>query len=88
MLVVVYKLSPFIYFLYIIDLRASVGQRIGFGIHYNPEDYASPNFDDRKQQLVLCFVTLDMKIVYFSMMMQPPGGFYPLIILTRGGTVL
>ncbi|XP_045196072.2 uncharacterized protein LOC123551303 [Mercenaria mercenaria] len=68
------------------DLQVHVGQRIGFGIHYSPEEVSKPDFDDKKQQLVLCFVTMDMQIVFFRMMMQPPGGFYPLIVMTRAAS--
>lgn len=68
------------------DLKSHRGQRIGFGIHYNPDELSKPDFDDKKQQLVLCFVTMDMQIVFFRMMMQPPGGFYPLIVMTRAAS--
>ena len=72
--------------LYSPDVRCEEGWRVGFGIHYNPAESCKPDFDDKKQQLVLCFVTLDMQIVFFRMMIQPSGGFYPLVILTRGGS--
>ncbi|KAH3739061.1 uncharacterized protein LOC127851769 [Dreissena polymorpha] len=68
------------------DLKSEVGQRIGFGIHYGPEERSKPDFDDKKLQLVLCFVTVDMQIVFFRMMLQPPGGFFPLVILSRGAS--
>ena len=45
----------------------------------------TPDFDEKQQQLVLCFVTVDSKIVFFRMMFQPPGGFYPLVLLTPNG---
>ena len=44
-----------------------------------------PDFCDKDEQLVLCFVTLNMQIVFFRMMMQPEGGFFPLIVLTKNG---
>ncbi|KAL4232460.1 hypothetical protein ACF0H5_007153 [Mactra antiquata] len=70
------------------ELLSHVGQRIGFGIHYNPDVVSRPDFDDKQQQLVLCFVTMDMQIVFFRMMIQPSGGFYPLLVLTRGASMV
>ncbi|WAR08984.1 hypothetical protein MAR_018942 [Mya arenaria] len=69
-----------------VELKSFEGQRIGFGIHYNPDEINKSDFDDKKQQLVLCFVTMDMQIIFFRMMLQPSGGFYPLIVLTRGAS--
>lgn len=62
------------------------GEHIGFGIHYNPDVVSKPEFCDRDQQLVLCFVTLDMQIIFFKIMIQPPGGFYPLVVLCKNAS--
>ena len=64
---------------------AKPGERIGFGIHYNPDVMDKPEFNDKEQQLVLCFVTVDMEIIFFKIMIQPAGGFYPLVILCKNG---
>ncbi|KAK3097806.1 hypothetical protein FSP39_013389 [Pinctada imbricata] len=63
--------------------KTKVNQRIGMGIHYNPKERENPNFNERESQLVLCFVTLDTTIVYATMMIQPEGGFYPLVLLNK-----
>ena len=62
------------------------GQRMGFGIQYSPEVRESPDFEDRQEQLVLCYVTVDSEIVFAHMMLQPPGGWYPSVALHPYGT--
>ena len=62
-------------------LTMKKGQRMGWGIQYNPTYRHNPDFDDKQQQLVLCYVTIDVTIVYAKMMLQPAGGWYPVIML-------
>ena len=69
----------------LLAIKTKPGERIGFGIHFNPDVVNKPEFSDKDQQLVLCFVTLDVEIIFFKIMIQPPGGFYPLVILCRNG---
>ena len=57
------------------------GQRMGWGIQYDPAVRDTPDFDDRAEQLVLCYVTIDVTIVYAKMMVQPAGGWYPVVML-------
>jgi hypothetical protein len=54
---------------------------MGWGIQYNPALRDSPEFDERAEQLVLCYVTIDVTIVYAKMMLQPAGGWYPVVML-------
>ena len=67
-----------------LDNPARVGQRIGWGIHYDPQQcrHDSRHFDAHAQQLVLCYVTVDVTIVYVAMLLQPEGGWFPLVCLT------
>lgn len=62
------------------------GQRMGFGIQYNPVQRECANFEEKEQQLVLCYVTVDSEIVFSHMMLQPPGGWYPTVALHSYGT--
>ena len=62
-------------------LKMKIGQRMGWGIHYNPESRQKDAFNDKEEQLVLCYVTIDVTIVYAKMMLQPPGGWYPVAML-------
>lgn len=68
------------------DLQLQTGQRVGWGIHYNPHSRHSPDFLEQQQQLVLCFVSIDLTIVFAKLMLQPPGGWYPTIMLHSDGT--
>jgi len=54
---------------------------MGWGIHYDPKKSTHANFDHQMEQLVLCYVSIDAKIVYAKMMIQPPGGWYPICVL-------
>lgn len=58
---------------------------MGIGIHYPKEVRENPSQSDKSQQLVLVFVTIDTKIVHACIIMQPEGGFFPLVILTKNG---
>ena len=60
---------------------------MGWGIQYNPLYRDTDDFDDRAQQLVLCYVTIDVTIVYAKMMMQPEGGWYPAVMLHPYGKI-
>ena len=76
----------FVHVMYLVAVNpAVVGQRIGWGVYYNPRDQKSQEFDELAQQLVLIYVTIDVRIVYASMVMQPEGGWYPTVTLTRYG---
>ena len=62
-----------------------VGHKIGWGIHYNPEERNRPDFNPKGEQLVYCYITANMEIIAGQMMMQPEGGFYPVVLLRDGG---
>ncbi|KAK7447339.1 hypothetical protein BaRGS_00040197 [Batillaria attramentaria] len=65
------------------NVKVKVGQRLGWGVHYSKAARSQPNFDPRAEQLILCFVTLDTNIVHMQMIVQPPGGFFPLVVLKQ-----
>ena len=54
---------------------------MGWGIHYDPKISAQANFDHQMEQLVLCYVSMNFKIIYAKMMIQPTGGWYPICVL-------
>lgn len=70
------------------DCKVMVGQHIGWGVHYNPLTRDLPGFDCRAEQLVLCYVSMDTRIGHYQMMLQPAGGFYPVVVLYREGNLL
>ena len=49
--------------------------RLGWGIFYVDSSLATD-----EEQLIICFLTINRKIVYLRCLHQPPGGFYPVII--------
>ncbi|XP_078310024.1 uncharacterized protein LOC144618182 [Crassostrea virginica] len=63
------------------NVKVEVGQRMGIGVHYPKESRGNPT--DKDQQLVLVFVTIDTKIRQARVVLQPEGGFYPIVILTK-----
>lgn len=62
------------------------GQRMGWGVHYSPQARQSSSFNDKDRQLVLCYVSLDRVIVYAHVMMQPEGGWYPVVSFQKNVT--
>ena len=46
---------------------------------YNPDQQTSDQ--DRSEQLVLVFVTLNDSIIDVLFVLQPEGGFYPLVLM-------
>ena len=76
----------FTFIFYKLVLKMKLGQRMGWGIHYSPETRDRSDFSDKDTQLVLCYVTVDVTIVYTKMMLQPAGGWYPVAILHPYGT--
>ncbi|CAL1544708.1 unnamed protein product [Lymnaea stagnalis] len=63
-----------------------LGHRIGWGVHYNPETRSLKNFNPKAEQLVYCYVTADTEVISGKMMMQPEGGFYPVVLLKEGAS--
>ena len=48
------------------------------GIFYNPE---TPEASDKAEQLALVYVTFNDSIVDVLFVLQPEGGFYPLVLM-------
>ena len=61
------------------------GDRIGWGVHQDPKTRSQKEFDDKAEQAVLCYVTNNSTIVFAQLMMQPEGGWYPVVGLTNHG---
>lgn len=70
---------------YFVAVRARPGQRIGIGIHYDPDLRQDPEFEPYAMQPVLIFITVDVVIVTARLVLQPPGGWYPSVVLTSSG---
>ena len=62
-------------------LKIKAEERMGLGIHYNPERRHKAEFSDKDSQLVLSYVTIEGKLVYTKLVVQPAGGWYPIIAL-------
>ncbi|XP_060081327.1 uncharacterized protein LOC132560673 [Ylistrum balloti] len=61
--------------------QVSPGTAVGIGVYYNPDDQRKPDFDCKSQQLVMVFLTFDKKPALARHMIQPEGGFFPLVVL-------
>ena len=59
------------------------GAAIGWGIYYNPNEN---DWNDKCEQLVLLFVTYNSAIVDVLFVLQPEGGFFPLVLMQPWGT--
>nr|KAG5685495.1 hypothetical protein BaRGS_009408 [Batillaria attramentaria] len=55
------------------------GDLVGWGVLYLDD---SLHHDE--EQLVVCYLTVNRKVLLVRVMFQPPGGFYPLVILPQG----
>ena len=69
------------YHLFLSVLKVNAGQRMGWGVHYDPNARNKEDFCDKNDQLALCYVTLDDTLVFTKILSQPEGGWYPLIAL-------
>ena len=58
----------------------SKGDLVGWGVLYVEED-----LHHDEEQLVICYLTVNRKVLLVRVVYQPPGGFYPLVILPQGG---
>jgi hypothetical protein len=54
------------------------GSSIGWGVFYNPNQEV---LDDKAEQLALVFVTYNSSIVDVLFVLQPEGGFFPLVLM-------
>lgn len=68
------------------NVDSMVGHKIGWGVHYSPEMRNRPDFNPKGEQLVYCYITANMEIIAGQMMMQPEGGFYPVVLLRDGAS--
>ncbi|XP_069131228.1 uncharacterized protein [Argopecten irradians] len=57
------------------------GTVVGIGVYYNPDESNKPDFDHKSQQLVMVFLTFDKEVSLARHMIQPEGGFFPLVVL-------
>ncbi|XP_071135084.1 uncharacterized protein [Mytilus edulis] len=63
--------------------KVEENDRVGMGVHYHPDSRDNPGYNDKESQLVLCFVTKNTVTIYAKMIIQPEGGFYPLVLLDQ-----
>lgn len=54
---------------------------MGLGVHYNPQTRDKHDFDDKDRQLVLCYVAIDANVVFAKLVIQPVGGWFPVVFL-------
>ena len=59
----------------------SAGEKMSWGIWYDPDTRDKEGFNDKREQLVLCYVTMNEAMVYTHMVLQPTGGWFPLVAL-------
>lgn len=71
------------YYTWLPKMKLQAGSAIGWGIIYNPD---TPSVNDKAEQLVLVYVTLDESIVDVLFVLQPEGGFYPLVLMQPWAT--
>ena len=64
-------------------MKLQKGSSIGWGVFYNPE---TSSVSDKEKQLALVYVTLDDSIVDVLFVLQPEGGFFPLVLLQPWST--
>jgi hypothetical protein len=70
------------YYTWLPKMKLKQGNSIGWGVFYNPE---TPNVNDKAEQLVLVYVTFNDAIVDVLFVLQPEGGFFPLVLMQPWG---
>ena len=58
------------------------GDLMGWGMVY-PDDKTHHD----EEQLVICYLTINRDVALTRVMFQPPGGFYPVVLLPPGGEI-
>ena len=71
------------YYTWLPKMKLQKGSSIGWGVFYNPE---TSSVSDKEKQLALVYVTLDDSIVDVLFVLQPEGGFFPLVLLQPWST--
>ncbi|RNA00740.1 SPRY domain-containing 3, partial [Brachionus plicatilis] len=73
------------YLIILISLNNIVknGNSIGWGVFYNPD---SVDKNDKSEQLILVFVTFNESIIDVLFVLQPEGGFFPLVLMQPWST--
>ena len=56
------------------------GDLMGWGMVY-PDEKTHKD----EEQLVICYLTINRDVALTRVMFQPPGGFYPVVLLPPGG---
>ena len=56
------------------------GDLMGWGVLY-----ADENSDQTDEQLVICYLSINRDVALTRVMYQPPGGFYPVVLIPAGG---
>jgi hypothetical protein len=50
--------------------------------------YPDSTTPDDEEQLVICYLTINRTVALTRVMYQPPGGFYPVVLLPPGGNYI
>jgi hypothetical protein len=61
------------------------GDLMGWGMVYPEEDQEA---EEEDEQLVVCYLTINRDVALTRVMYQPPGGFYPVVLMPPGGELL
>ena len=59
------------------------GDKIGWGILFPEGDDGL--IGEKKEQLIICFLTVNRTVGYVQVLVQPIGGFYPVVIAPPNG---
>ncbi len=59
------------------------GDMMGWGVLDPPEGTDSVDLNGDK--LLICYLTINRNVALTRVMYQPPGGFYPVVIMPEGG---
>ena len=59
---------------------------MGWGLLF-PEDFTKnkKKSTPEEEQLVICYLSINRDVALARVMYQPPGGFYPVVLLPAGG---
>ena len=61
------------------------GDKIGWGILFPPDEDSSTG--KSKDQLIICYLTVNRAVGYVRVLYQPVGGLYPVVIAPPNGTL-
>ena len=83
MVIKYFPMNPFALLQFLAAKFLKQGDKIGWGILFPPEEDSLVG--KNKEQLIICYLTVNRTVGYVRVLYQPVGGLYPVVIAPPNG---